>query len=501
MYRIASLLIHIGVPAAAALTLVSVLVMERVDIDYDLQVIAPTTVRPGSSLPIRVHLLGHLRRVEGPELVVKKVYSDLITDTGQRVVRVHLRPSFGNTLDGVLEMPFDLEGSATLRTVAQLDTDQIGVDIQLSIRRNALPMQTYRRELEPLRQFSAGEVIHHVPVDPPCELDVRVVGGVCVPEQRCDLLVWVGCQHTSVEVARSSAVTPVGSSKVPIESITTITVVIHGPEANLHLFVRNGATLLAERAIRLPIALASSSLRLQEIVVNRAMSPVFRLEDKQEDAGCIVDVYHHNHWLFTHGFEDCLSDIRLPFRPSRPGIWRIQARRDPFSSDSASVRHFYVRGSQESNQAVLGAIVEHLLHRDRFAARVLMQSQDSEISEFNQKVAFLLAGEDADLVPQPKPTTSLEKTRALLLRQRRRTREFSLLFLSLAGLTLGFLVARRGFRAASKARKIMADAGDTKAYTYRKNLQMTLTILAAVTAILLTFVAIAIYIIARDSGV
>ncbi len=502
-------MIRVVVPVAAAITLFSVFVTEQIEIDYDLQVTAPRHAQPGATVPIRALLIGHLNRIEGPELVIRPAVAKLNTGAGRVVATARLRSSYANTMEGFLVVPPDLKGEAKIRVTAELPDESITVTVPIKFVVNAPRLPVRNRRLGALNQLSSGPVRAVGQEEPPSDLEVRVVGGVCVPEQRCDLLVRVGSPPASVKVAKTASVTPVGSSHSPSEEtdgIVAFSVITHGPEADLRLVALRDAKVVAKRAIRLPVDLATTSLRLGESLLADSAKPRFLLEDKREDPGCIVDTFRENRWIFTYWSKDCTSEQSLRFIPNRAmisGLWRIQARRDPFGTDTAAVRTFYLRGAEKNDTKVLRSIATSVRvnHSDDDYARMVAARPDRYLAHgLQQQAAFLFAGDEVGLAVQPKAITSYPETQARLQRYRTKLQRFSLVALALTGVTLGLLIARRGLRAASTAREIMSAAGDSRALSRRNRLQMTLTVLTVVAAILLTFVAIAIYIIVRDNA-
>jgi len=507
--RFADLTIRLVVPAAAAITLFSVFVAEQIEIDYDLQVTAPKYACPGSPVPIRALLIGHLNRIEGPELVVRPTVATLYTAAGRVVATARLEPSYANTMEGFLVLPRGSRGPAEIGVTAELPDESVTVSLPFKLVSDAPRLPVQNRRLGPLNQFASGPVRAVGLEQPPSALEVRVVGGVCVPEQRCDLLVRVGSPPASIKIVGTASVTPVGSNRSPPEEtdgIVAFSVITHGPEADLRLVASRDSKVVAKRAIRLPVDLATTSLRLRESLLPNLVKPRFLLEDKRENPGCIVDTFHENRWVFTYWSKDCTSEHNLRFTPNRkmkPGIWRIQARRDPLGTGTAAVRAFYLRSAKQSDTEVLRAIAMSVSidHPDDDYARMVAAQPDQYIaSGLQQQAAFLFASDESGLTVQPTAITSYPETQARLQRYRTKLRRFSLVALALTGVTLGLLIARRGLRAASTAREIMSAAGDSQALTRPNRLRMTLTVLAVVAAILLTFVAIAIYIIARDSA-
>ncbi|MBN1656213.1 MAG: hypothetical protein JXA30_20760 [Deltaproteobacteria bacterium] len=507
MKRFVDPIVLVIVPAATALTIFSLLITEQLEIDYDLQVTAPDRSRPGAVIPLRSLLLGHLRRVQGPELVVLPAVAQLEDGRGNVVVRARLRPSFAKTMEGLLVLPKGFEGRAVLRVAARLSDDLVTATAPLEVSKDPPPSRVQSRKLGPLNRFSAGPVKAVGNAQPPSALEIRVVGGVCVPEQRCDLLVRVGTPPASIEIAQTASVTPIAREPTvsePTDGIVPLSVVTHGPEAELRLKALRESIVVAEREVRLPIDLATTSLRLKSAIVATSSKITFRLEDKREDSGCIVDAYHRNRWVFTGWSKDCVKENSLRFVPQgsvASGLWRIQARRDPFGNDSSAARLLYLRGEEQSDSDVLRAIAVGLSAshpNDDYLSRVAAQPGRYLSQGLERQAAYLFAADEQEgLIAPPAAVSSYPEAEARLRRHRNILRRFSLFALALTGVALGLLVVRRGLRAASAAREIMAAAGDDRALTRRNRLQMTLTVFSVAASILLTFLAIAVYLIAR----
>jgi hypothetical protein len=337
-------------------------------------------------------------------------------------------------------------------------------------------------------------------------LELRVSGGACVPEQQCLLWIWVGTPPASIEIETNASVTTHTGGAFPAgetEGIVRLSVVTHGPEANLRLVARRDGQIVARRAYRLPVALGATTLRLQTLIHDSGEPVVFRLEDTDEQAGCIVNGFRDDRWLLTGSSTDCRNDAPLPFPLSDSGVWRLQARRDPYGASTSAARLFYVRPAGEDDAETLAAIARYAnAHQpeDDFARRVAARPEVFAEHGVERAAAFLLASLEREVIAQPEPVASYPQAQKKLRRQRALVRNLCLAALASAGLALVFLIARRGLSAASRARQILARAGDRTAQSPRKRLLMTLTVLSAVISMALAFVAIALYVIARGGA-
>ena len=503
--RLSDLFLFFVVPVSVALVFVAVLVAERTDVDSDLQIVSPAHARPGGGLAVRGFHFRDLDRAEGPILSPRPGRASLVDPSGRAVAHAPFLPSAAPGLEAVLEVPEGTRGELLLRASVPLDHEEVSSVVSPVVvspepvvpearGRLALPLQRYT--LFPVRP--EGDAV------PPAHLVPRVLGGTCVPEVRCDLLVLVGAPAAEVSVESTAAVTSSGAPPPHATAgLVPLSVVTHGPEAELELVARRDGAIVARRTVRLPIALASFALRLPDAsapLFVAPAAPALVLDGVETERGIVVDAFDDGVWARTGSLparSEAGADadpVALPFAPLRPGLWRIQARTDAFSSDSAAVRMLHVRAPGDPDEAVVRALAERARAEwnDTLARTVGELDEDP-----SRRAAFLLAMPEMDLVPQPIAMSGAMQAATGLDDRRVALRWIAAMAMLLAGVFVMVLVLRRGFAAGAEARAILVSAGDETADSAANRRRMALSLIAAVLAIALAFVAAAALVLAR----
>lgn len=502
--RLSDLFLFFVIPVSVAVVFIAVLLGERAEVESDLQIVSPSRARPAGTIAVRAFHFLELDRPEGPVLDDEAGRVELLD--GRRVVaHARLVPSAAPGLEGVLEVPGSASGELVVRATAPLEPEGEAVVVSPVVverepegpeprGRLALPLQRY--QLFPVEP--EGEAI------PPAHFVPRVVGGTCVPEVRCDLLVLVGEPAASIAVAESGMVTPVGPAAEPVETsgIVPLSIVTHGPDSELELVARRGGAIVARRTMRVPVALASFALRIggpgaPGALVPAPASPRIAFDGAEADRGVIVDAFRDEIWERTGSVapEDAAAgEVALPFDPLGPGIWRIQARTDPFSTDSGAVRMIRVRAEGEAEEAALRDLAAHA---SRAWADSLARAAVTADAPADLRAAFILASPEMDLQPQPIAMSGAMQAATGLDDKRVALRWIAAACVVLGGFLVMVMVMRRGLAAGAQARRIMLSAGDETADSAPTRRRMTLTVIAAVLAIALTFLAAGALILAR----
>jgi hypothetical protein len=246
----------------------------------------------------------------------------------------------------------------------------------------------------------------------------------------------------------------------------------------------------------LPVALGVAALRAPARVLPAPAQPRVGLDT--DESGCIVDAFLDQRWLHSAALRTCRGDEALPFA-LEPGVWRLQLRRDPFASESASALASYVRAAGEDDASALHSIASAALQRDASdaLARAVLENPSAFSASFEPTAAYLLAVLDPGVIALPQPASSYPRAVARALVERDRLRALSLLVLAACAVALGLLVLQRGLRAAAEASRVMEAAGEEPRQLERQRARMALHVLATVTGLLLAFVAIAVYMIVR----
>lgn len=415
--------------------IVAMLAVEQLQVTHEVQIWAPDDVLVGTSVPVRALVMGDVDAPEGPHLVVEGVTATLRGRT--RVSTSALRPAAQGSVEG--ELVAEEVGRATLHVEARsvsgrvLATASRSVSIVGSGAGRARTRQRLADALQRLVLARTPEILEVAP-----ELDVRVEGGVCVPEQPCRLWLWRGegawepllSECTSVDVG------PPGASG----SLASIVVVVHGPEARCRL------TLSPSRVstdLQLPVGLATPWVDLEtrgaELVV-RGVPPVGR------DA-MLLDVYVDGRWRHARTLRRD-AELRVPVSS---GLVLVQARADVASSERGYVRAAFLEGSEPRDAA----------EQEARALRSAL-GLDAEVNEPVEETRlrwWRLALEEAP-IDVPALVSGLADDEASLARTRTRMRWIAGLGAALALVAVLVVVARRGWAAAREARSVLVAAGD-----------------------------------------
>ncbi len=501
--------LRLGIPVLAACALLLVLLSDAQDIDDDLQLIAPAQAIPGQSMPLRALLYGNLRGIEGPRLLQTAVQVEL--RAGNKVLSrtwlhtAHSANPATADMEGALQIPASAVGHAQLHASAQLSDSHLTVDAPLALARGALTVPAQGRALRELQQFSEGP-LQLMGEGVPSALRTRVAGGACVPELPCSLLVYVGEPAASVWAEANSAVTPSARASQPspvTTGVVALEVVTHGPEAELWLRVSRAGQLIARRSVRLPIAMASDVLQPADSVWPPGGAAVVHLAGAS--GGCLVDAFlldatARGAWLRTGSLAHCAGGSTLPWAALPAGIVRLQARTDPFSTDTSAVRVAYVRTPDESDEQLLSRLAARARTvdaADPCVLDVLAQPARFAGAAFAPTTRYLAALLEIGLMAPPRPVSGYPQALARLRATQSRMRALALCGLGLCALALALAVGRRGLTASARASQILVHAGQGAEQNRRSQLRGQLAVIASVLALLLVFVVVGLYIVAR----
>lgn len=456
---------------AAASALMSLLALWSVEArkqSHDLQLAAEPTARPGDRIALRALLFRDVDAPEGPTLAIADVTVRLLDDQGRQLAEVRLGATPLTTLDGGLTLPA-LEGDFTLEASAQLDGTALTCRRALHVHGGALPAKPRGREAGPLQHLSLGRVRALTAALPPDRLLARVVGGACVPETPCRVLVWVGAPAAALTVRGTSAATLRGAP-VPAHETTglvELSLDVSGLDAELTLEARRAGVLVAERALRLPMGLAEVALTNRESIVDAAHARFpFRAPPGRDQL--TFDLFVAGRWAGVQAVASRESEpFIVPETWVRTGLLRVQARGDRLSAEGAGARVVYVREPGQADASALAEIArlvaqdpaaEDARDLDPRAARAVGGGLDLASTEPQQAAAFLLAALEEQRMPVPLAASGrpaqlrrLEHTRGLF--------RFGVAgALVLSAFVIALSIARRGLLAADEAQVILDQA-------------------------------------------
>ncbi len=478
---LATIVLRVGVPLAVLAIVLAFFLGEQTSIDHELSLIAPPVVAPGHTIPLRAHLFDRLHAPEGPRLASAKVRVRLVDAAGIVRAMSELAPSIAGGADGAIAIPRELRGRHTLEAVAHVEGEPVASARKpIELRSVAPPAPLVARTAGALQQLSELPV-EMLAGDPPVPFSVCVASAACVPEARCELLVHVGEPPAAVRIVPAPSVS-LGEPSTSAETsgIVLLPITVHGPEANIEIVASRSNVDVARRSIRVPIALATPALRAERRLLRPSETLRITVDVLGDHPGIIVDAYRDGLWRATQSF--AASDAPLePALDRTPGLWRLQVRTDPFSSDRAAVVHVLVRSENED------------------AASALSRAFETELPEGPDelRLAWASAALEESVHPLPPALSGRAEDEARL-----RARQGTLRWFLVAALVLGVLVGaivlvRRGLDAAHEAQRVMEATGDAELGGVRNRRRILLSAMAIVATAILAFVAAAALIVAR----
>lgn len=490
-------------PVLAWFALGIVLFGAQNDTDYDLQLIAADSGAPGELLPIRARLYENLRGLEGPRLSARPIDLRLTDHHGRIHARTRLLPARGghSDMEGSLRLPAAVSGAFRLHASVQIDRTDVEVQRRLRVGAPAR-LVPEGRPLRALQQFSEGPLSPAAGAVAPDRMRVRVGGGVCVPEEECHVFVHVGVPGAAVWIEGNSTVTPGAGAAQPsaeTDGVVLLSIVTHGPEAQLWLRASRGGREVAQRSVRLPIALGASQLRLREPLLPAPGLPDLALLGGE--GGCIVDVFRDGQWVRTGSQPSCAELRKPPFPPLTAGVYRVQARHDPFGAAMSGVALAYVLAPNEHRSAALRELARRVVavdSSDRFA-RAALAAADAELQLDAAGFGYLAAALETGVIALPHAVSGYAATLERLAHTQSRLRWMSIAALVLGALSLALAVGRSGFLAAARADAILLDAGQAGPVRRRARARAMFSLALSVLSLLLVFAVLGAYVVARSS--
>jgi hypothetical protein len=485
-----------GPALLAAFALVLVIGGEAIELENDLQIIAPEHATPGASLPVRALIYTRLQAIDGPSLRAQPIDVWLETSSGRELARARLSPAHAGNADveGMLSLP-NAVGEFRLLARARIGSHELRVSRALALDIDAVAHPPEGRPLRALQQFAPGALIAEPGERAPSALELQVAGGACAPEQPCRAYAFVAEPGLALHIAANSAISTLARSDAISSSagVAALDFVTHGPEAELWLSVLRDGRPTARRALRLPIALGSARLEISAFSLDSASQFWLRLQGADAD-GCIVDDFVGGHWVRTGSRAHCERAAALPFALPL-GLSRLQVRRDAFSARTAAVAMVYLRAPGESALHELGVLsreAARVAPDDPLLKAIATHPPSQPDAALSGYLAALL--EAGIFAPPPSATAHVALLDQLHARQAR-LRTLSLVALALAALALVGSLGPMGLRAGLRASQLVAQ-GDRGA-SRRVRLRSFIVVAASVCALVLVFIVIGLYVLLR----
>lgn len=475
---------------------------ERVRVPHDLQLMSEAVAKPGEILAVRAIVLLDVDAPSGPELSRVPVKLKLVDAQGRTLGEEQLVPRLTGSMEGAVHVPETARETVVLEATAQLeDGPPLTCRRVIRVAQDAPLLAEVARPAGPLQQLSVGALRTVGQERAPSPFLPRVLGGACLPEERCTLLVWVGEPASAVAGRESPQVSVVGvTPAAETQGIVAIDVVAHGLDAQLTLEARREGRLVAERTLRLPLGLGEVGVFVDETLLAPEADPQVSLVLPPGREHAILDVFADGRWRASQSVEHVAArpPFPLPAAWFPPGaLTRLQARSDRFSSDGAGARVFYRRApgvSDELALKTLAALAGRAAHSPE--TRDFERALPPELLEDPQRTAaFLLAPLERTRVPLPEAVSSRPEQLARVDGRKRLLRFGVAGVLVLAALLVGVSLMRQGLTAADQASAILEQAREPGEAGARDDTRIG--VILFVLAVALAFLAAALLIVAK----
>ena len=511
-------LLWLGAAFVCFVALSAMLLVNHLQVRSDLRVTLPSAAVAGGRLPLRALLYQGLDAVSGPELSVVPGRARLCDPRGSCGPFVSLRPGLGPSLEGSLSVPAGAKDAVVVQLELRPRAGQV-LSLRAVVRvaggGEAAPLPQARplRRLQqlalgPLRRAVAGNrmgagfgdsIALPSSGDLP-ELQVVVGGGVCVPEQPCELFAIAAGDANEISFQATNSVTLEErvSNFAGSPALLQQRVVVHGPEGNLGVQAVRFA-VVDSRRVRLPVALGSGTVRRGPRLLVAGQALRLRL-DAVERGPCIVDRFVAGRWTDTATVPRCQDEFLVPFKLS-PGIERLQLRRDPFSTKGAAVRVVAV--------VPLGATVEAALPALLAAAGPRLQArlgaapwQKGDLQRLPPSHARLLgellvAQLEDGLISLPEPLSDHVQAHAELARRKRWLRIMALSSIALSALAIVLLMGRSSAWGGAQVDALLSAAGSERAVRVRARQRRRWALLLVLVSLGLAFLSMGLYVVVR----
>ncbi|MGB5810549.1 MAG: hypothetical protein WBG86_08475, partial [Polyangiales bacterium] len=331
-------------PIAVALILATLWLSEAPPRPIGFSFSAPSVVAPGTRIALRAWQLTD-DGIDAPSTSV-----DLFDRKGTLISTTIMTPSRVAGLEAEIMLPKDVQGVVQLVAHTRIDGEAVSASYSVSVETEEA-FRAYRpvRETSPFQVYELGPLQRLDPVRAPEALDPRVEEGACVPELPCWLSVWVGDEPTRVRLRPITGVRLDETEAGPAAGFLRFPVVVAANEARIEVQALDPTGRpVATRQIRLPIVPGG--------IVARGRVSGAQVRISWEELGgataVLVDAYLGNRWTYAMSV--------TPDRPVlpvslEPGVWRLQVRRDLFSTNTAGVTHVAVTGGGRNDPLRMAA--------------------------------------------------------------------------------------------------------------------------------------------------
>ena len=490
------------IPVLVAGTFIALLIGEGSVVDnVDLQITVPSAQPPGHPIPVRAQVFAQTpdatMGVSFIETDVSVVVLDEERKALQEIVLKH-KDMLGE--EGQLN-PLPV-GTYIVRAEVSAPAP-VAVEKQIVVRTDA-PMLAERGYLsQPFQKFA----VESTGADFRAEfLNVRVPRGVCSPEAKCALSIFVGTpsvpapvqlvisenQNVTVEecvpFVSDNYVHPDNAKLCaigePTNGFLAPTIMISGSQATVTVLAFVEGKKVALRKIQLPISLGRPSLTIDRAMVDLEEPVQVNVEwvIDDHDKMFILDLFHEGHWNETRTHK---SPATVKF--SRPGLWRVQVRSDTYEGSETS--RLIVVG-QESPLEFIKTHPMQAKWKDPVVEGDLLKQVPP--ADQNAAAEFLLSRGEVGLPVMPRAMSSRAQNLVVSTKKIEGWRRQVALFMMACGLFVGLVIAFVGWRSNRQAEQVHLEAGTVPPKRW-------ISLFFIVVAVILVFVLVAVMVMSRGA--
>lgn len=500
-----TLLLARGFALLAVIFCVSLLwASERSTTARDLKLVSEGLARPGELLAVRALLFERLEDPRGPSLAVAPVHIVLVDAGGRTVSEALLDPQPATqSMEGQIRVPETLTGVLYLEARAELGGELVRCRRPLVVEPLAATRSPTPRMASRLQSFAPGALRPVPGLDAeahgpgaasvvPTPFLPRVLGGVCIPEAPCTLLVWVGTPAAEVRVRPSPEfdLTRAPEPQRETSGLVALEVQVHGLEAQLTLEAYRQGVRVADRTVRLPVGLGEVGLHVEKPLVEPDADVPASLSLPPGRRAAIVDVFVRGRFrasqthaasveargsarepgVDANGSSATDAELRAELSAAlfpEGEVSRVQARVDIFGGEGEGARLVYRRKHGENPAEALRAIARHVNQSfsrynetrswaDSLPGFALEEGEDG----LQRAAAYLIAPLESLRAPLPEAVSERPLQQARLSARRTSLRFLVGGVLVFAAVLVAATMMRRGLSAAGQARAILERAAE-----------------------------------------
>lgn len=450
-------------PVAVALILAALWLAGAPGPHPDLRFSAPMVARPGETIGLRAWQV--LETNSGTtEIGAPRVEVALRNDSGSLLVETTLRESHVQGAEGKLAVPQDLDDVLTLVARATIEGQEVAVERRLYVQAAIESRAPRGRSVNPFQAYELGPIRISSEADKDVIIDPRIEEGACVPELRCWLSVWVGGHRGRVRVVPLAGLRIDSAVQTVRDGFARFPLSVAGSEARIEVeLLRDDGTQVAVRQARLPLVPGG--------LVARAMLEDGRVHFEWDQIGgptpVLVDVFAGERWVEALSLSPADPLFALP----GPGVWRIQARADLFSDDTAGVSYVVVPqpggpgALRQAAQAVMSEADREGL--DPLAMAIL--SGEMPNGAAGDAIRALFAIKSFDVVSEGAASSSRIGEDETFDRNQDRRRWLAATAIFAIGLLVSGILFRLDLLAQADARRLLDTLGDEAPARPRRN--------------------------------